>query len=222
MVGRGRELHSLADAFERAAAERSCHLFTVLGAAGVGKSRLVREALAGSATARAVLVGPACPTARGSLLARSRGRQAGDRDRGRRLAGAGAGEDRGDAAETTSPQLAAERVAALVGLDGDGRRPRSRASGPFRKLVEALARERPTVIVFDDVNWGEPHFLDLSSTSRSRSRDARSSSSAWPGPSCSSCGRAGVAASGTPRRSSSSRCPSSRRANCSRTCSRRR
>ncbi len=47
MVGRGRELQGLRDAFARAAADRSCQLFTILGSAGVGKSRLAAEFLAG-------------------------------------------------------------------------------------------------------------------------------------------------------------------------------
>ena len=45
MVGRQRERRRLLDAFHQAVADRSCQLFTVLGAAGVGKSRLVAEVL---------------------------------------------------------------------------------------------------------------------------------------------------------------------------------
>src|SRR5215475_12554433 len=45
MVGRERELQGLRDAFARAVADRSCQLFTILGSAGVGKSRLVAEFL---------------------------------------------------------------------------------------------------------------------------------------------------------------------------------
>ena len=45
LVGRAREKRLLDEAFEQAVTERSCGLFTVLGAAGVGKSRLVREFL---------------------------------------------------------------------------------------------------------------------------------------------------------------------------------
>ena len=30
-----------------------------------------------------------------------------------------------------------------------------------RSLVEALARETPLVVVFEDVHWGEPTLLDL-------------------------------------------------------------
>src|SRR5207247_687193 len=43
MVGRQREGRRALDAFHQAVADRSCQLFTVLGAAGVGKSRLVAE-----------------------------------------------------------------------------------------------------------------------------------------------------------------------------------
>jgi class 3 adenylate cyclase/tetratricopeptide (TPR) repeat protein len=43
LVGRVRELDLLRHGFERALDDRSCHLYTVLGAAGVGKSRLVLE-----------------------------------------------------------------------------------------------------------------------------------------------------------------------------------
>ena len=46
LVGRARELEQLQQAFERTVREQRCHLFTLLGAAGVGKSRLVAEFLA--------------------------------------------------------------------------------------------------------------------------------------------------------------------------------
>src|SRR5256885_4370130 len=45
IVGRERELHALSQAWQRALSEGACHLFTVLGPAGVGKSRLAAESL---------------------------------------------------------------------------------------------------------------------------------------------------------------------------------
>ena len=45
MVGRARELERLSTDFEHAVSERACHMFTLLGPAGVGKSRLVRAFL---------------------------------------------------------------------------------------------------------------------------------------------------------------------------------
>jgi class 3 adenylate cyclase len=47
MVGRETELRRLQDAFDQAVRDRSCQLFTILGTAGVGKSRLAAEFLAG-------------------------------------------------------------------------------------------------------------------------------------------------------------------------------
>ena len=43
LVGRARQVSALHAAFDAAVEERSCRLFTVLGVAGVGKSRLVQE-----------------------------------------------------------------------------------------------------------------------------------------------------------------------------------
>ena len=57
MVGRSRELALLNQAFERAASESACHLFTILGPAGVGKSRLVAELLRGLGDDTEVLSG---------------------------------------------------------------------------------------------------------------------------------------------------------------------
>ena len=46
LVGRRRELEQLVNAFRRASEERSCHLCTVIGPAGIGKTRLIAELLA--------------------------------------------------------------------------------------------------------------------------------------------------------------------------------
>jgi class 3 adenylate cyclase len=54
MVGRARELALLAQAYERTVHEQACHLFTILGTAGIGKSRLVSEFLAQLPAARVV------------------------------------------------------------------------------------------------------------------------------------------------------------------------
>src|SRR5207247_8150519 len=56
MVGRSDELDLLTRAYERSIRERACHLFTVLGPAGVGKSRLAAEFLASLGAAVVVRV----------------------------------------------------------------------------------------------------------------------------------------------------------------------
>ena len=68
-VGRGRELTLVREAWERVQAEQRCELVTVVGDAGVGKSRLVAEALA--SVEATVAAAAASPTARGSRTGRS-------------------------------------------------------------------------------------------------------------------------------------------------------
>jgi hypothetical protein len=57
MVGRHKELEMLDHALGRVLTERTSHLFTLLGRAGVGKSRLVQEFAAGPGTEAVVLRG---------------------------------------------------------------------------------------------------------------------------------------------------------------------
>src|SRR5262249_11533982 len=57
LVGRTRERRMLPDAFDRASEERSCQFVTVLGTAGVGKSRLVSEFLSDVEPAAKVCAG---------------------------------------------------------------------------------------------------------------------------------------------------------------------
>src|SRR5713226_1745702 len=65
MVGRERELTAIEEAFVRSVREQSCHLFTVLGPAGVGKSRLVSEALHAIGPRASVLRGTCSPYGEG-------------------------------------------------------------------------------------------------------------------------------------------------------------
>jgi predicted ATPase len=57
LVGREPQRRLLLDAFDRVVTERACRLVTVLGAAGVGKSRLVDEALASIGERATILSG---------------------------------------------------------------------------------------------------------------------------------------------------------------------
>ena len=89
MVGRERERRRLHDAFEQAVADRSCQLFTVLGAAGVGKSRLVREFLERHEPRHGAGTWSVPALRRGDhLLARPRSRHGCRRDRRYGVAGA--------------------------------------------------------------------------------------------------------------------------------------
>jgi class 3 adenylate cyclase len=71
MVGREAERQLLLEAFDRVVAERACGLVTVLGAAGVGKTRLVDEALASVGERAVVLRGRCLSYGRASRTGRS-------------------------------------------------------------------------------------------------------------------------------------------------------
>src|SRR5439155_1134232 len=71
LIGRERELETLRQEFRRAVEEGRCRLVTLLGEAGVGKSRLVRELASAVRDEATVLQGRACRTGRGSRTGRS-------------------------------------------------------------------------------------------------------------------------------------------------------
>jgi class 3 adenylate cyclase/tetratricopeptide (TPR) repeat protein len=172
LVGRRRPLRLLDDAFREAVEERICHLFTILGVAGVGKSRLVEEFI-GS-------LGDQAQVAAGRCLAYGHGITywpvaEAIRD--------GAGIAEGDPPDKAAARLRdalgaepeSERIAAIVGgLLGveDSPPAPDEMFWAIRKTFEALARRRPLVLVFDDVHWGEPTFLDLIDHIADWTRDA--------------------------------------------------
>ena len=161
-VGRASELQLFQWAYERAAGEAALHFLTVLGGAGVGKTRLVLEAAGRLRERPAVLVGRCLPYGNGSTfwpLA----------EMVRQAAGIGL-EDPPAAARAKlaalldrgAPDgaLVAERIGQLIGLEADPA-PIEEAVWSTRRLLEALAAERPLVAMFDDLHWAEPTFLDL-------------------------------------------------------------
>jgi class 3 adenylate cyclase/tetratricopeptide (TPR) repeat protein len=147
MIGRERQRQLLEHAFANVASERACHLFTILGAAGVGKSRLAQEFLAG-VDASAV---------------------------GGRCLSYGEGISYWPVTEVVK-QLAPDGDVAgpLASILGDDESPASaeEIAWAFRKLLEARAAERPVVVVFDDLHWGQPALLDLVEHVADLSRDA--------------------------------------------------
>ena len=171
MVGREREGRRLQDAFEQAVSDRSCQLFTVLGVAGVGKSRLVHEFLQQLGEGTLVAAGRCLPYGEGitywPLLEAVKSAvgldDASSPDEARAtLARVLEGEQGGEAV--------AQRVAEMIGL-ADAVGSAERFSSVLA-LFEILARANSLVIVFDDVHWGEPTFLDLVEHVAEWARDA--------------------------------------------------
>ena len=147
MIGRERQRELLEGTFANVVSDRSCHLFTILGSAGVGKSRLAQEFLAG---VDATVVSGRC-------LSYGEGISYWPvTEVVKQLVPTG---------ETTGP------LASILGDDTASGSPEEIAWA-FRKLLEARASERPVVVVFDDLHWGEPTFLDLVEHVADLSRDA--------------------------------------------------
>ena len=150
MVGRETELERLRSAFRQALRDRSCQLFTVLGSAGVGKSRLVAEFAAGL-DAR-VVVG--------------------------RCVSYGEGITYWPVVEVVKQldalpvdPAAATAIRSLLGESEQASSGEEIAWG-FRRLLEEQAQERPLVCVFDDLHWGEETFLELVEHVADLARDA--------------------------------------------------
>jgi class 3 adenylate cyclase len=149
MVGREAELRELRQAFTQSVHNRSCRLFTVLGAAGVGKSRLAAEFLNGI-EARVV---------RGRCLSYGEGitywpvveivKQL----------------------KTLADSEAAMPLRSLLG-EAESASSADEIAWGFRKLLEQEAQERPVVCVLDDLHWAEPTLLDLVEHVAALSRDA--------------------------------------------------
>jgi class 3 adenylate cyclase len=135
-VGRARELALVHEAWRRAESEGRCELFTICGEAGVGKSRLVAEAL-GSLDAR-VVQGRCLPYGEGitywpvvEVIKQLD-------------------------APATDPAAAAA-IRSLLG-ESDAGTSAEEIAWAFRKLLEEQA---PLIVVLDDIQWGEETLLDL-------------------------------------------------------------
>jgi class 3 adenylate cyclase/tetratricopeptide (TPR) repeat protein len=150
-VGRGGELEQLVQAYARAVRDSSCQLFTVLGPAGIGKSRLVLEFVESQ---RGALV------LRGRCLAYGDGityfplveileQIATDPELGRIIA------------DDPEARALLNTVSTAIGLADEEVISRDDTFRAVRRLAETLAGNRPLILIFDDVHWAEPTLLDL-------------------------------------------------------------
>jgi class 3 adenylate cyclase/tetratricopeptide (TPR) repeat protein len=138
-VGRERELELVREAWERTLAQRRCELVTIVGDAGVGKSRLVAEALA--PLDAAIVRGRCLPYGEGitywpvvEVLKQL---------------------------DALPPDAeAASAVRSLLG-EADTTASAEQLAWAFRKTLEHAGTQRPLAVIFDDVHAGEDTFLDL-------------------------------------------------------------
>src|SRR6266545_6284962 len=130
-VGRSKELGRLLASFERSVEERIPLLVTVLGPAGIGKTRLAAELVAQVAERATVLQGRCLSYGEGITF--------------------------------WPLQEILRSLPELPPGVSDPEEARSTEDTFFayRKLFEALARERPLLLVLEDIHWAEPTLLDL-------------------------------------------------------------
>jgi class 3 adenylate cyclase len=161
LVGRDRELAHLHERFAQMTSESSCEVVTILGAAGVGKSRLGQELASGLNGRATVVQGRCLPYGEGITFwpvatALRDAARIGERER--------PDDARLKISELVQADseagLIAERLAPLLGVD-EGTLGIPETFWAIRKLFENLAAQRPLLVIFDDVHWGEATFLDL-------------------------------------------------------------
>jgi class 3 adenylate cyclase/tetratricopeptide (TPR) repeat protein len=134
LVGRVDELRLLCDVWERVERESNCYLVTLIGMAGVGKSRLVEELLSGMSDRATVLRGRCLPYGEGITF--------------------------WPLVEALMP-LGEPAQHVLSRLGSGGVAIPEELFWEVRLLLEALAAEWPVVLHIDDLQWAEPTLLDL-------------------------------------------------------------
>ncbi len=157
MIGRAAEMGRLREAFGAAAEGRSLRLVTIVGDAGVGKSRLTREFLASVADEAYVVRGRCLPYGRGITFwpLVEIVRQAAEIDDDDPPAVA-----RAHVLGLTGDERVAERIASVIGLS-DAAFPLAEVFWACLRFVEILAERSPLVLVVDDIHWAEPTLLEL-------------------------------------------------------------
>ncbi len=160
-VGRKHELDLLSQAFEDMARNRSCRLVTVVGGAGVGKSRLVEEFLATRADQATIVRGRCLPYGDGITfwpIKEAVGEAA--ELTGQESAQEARAKIRSLVEPARDADLIVERIAETIGV-AEIVAEHKGSLWSVRRLFEELARHQPLVVVFDDIQWAEATFLDL-------------------------------------------------------------
>jgi class 3 adenylate cyclase len=161
LVGRTAELASLREAFDRAVAGGTCELVTLVGAPGIGKSRLAEDFTHGLRGEATVVAGRCLSYGEGltfwplrEVVEQLTGTddEASSEDAVARIAGLLPQDD--------DKAAIVERVAGALGLLDAAAYP-AETFWAVRRLLEAVAARQPLVVFFEDIHWAEPTFLEL-------------------------------------------------------------
>jgi len=154
LIGREAELERLREAYANASADKHCRVVTIVGEAGIGKTRLAREFVGPLRDRASVLIGRCVSYGEGAtyLPIAEIVRQATAEPSLAGIREVLQGEEDADAV--------AQRVAELVGVAESPSGP-GEAFWAVRRLLESIARKGPVVVGLDDIHWAEPTLLDL-------------------------------------------------------------
>ena len=156
-VGRTAELRLLRKTFDEVVAGRTPKFVTVLGPAGIGKSRLARAFLDDVSTDARSAVGRCLPYGEAITywpLAEIVGGLAGAADEAASASLVNGGGSDGGGEPDREPG------GSPLGFE-PGAVPAEEIQWAARRLLEAVARSEPLVVVVEDIHWAAPTLLDL-------------------------------------------------------------
>ncbi|HEX2127715.1 MAG TPA: AAA family ATPase [Solirubrobacterales bacterium] len=166
LLGRGAELETLRLAYMRTVRERRPHLVLLVGEAGAGKTRLVRELIANVRSTEPealVLTGRNPPYGDGiafwALAELLRAAAGVPRVCGAAEVRAALGAKLDEVGEAEPDETAATLAGTLDG--GDATTNAAAIRRAWRRLIACLADQRPVLIAIDDAHWADEGFLDM-------------------------------------------------------------
>jgi class 3 adenylate cyclase/tetratricopeptide (TPR) repeat protein len=168
-VGRDRELRQIKDLFHASAEERKPHLVSVMGIAGIGKSRLAWEfykyfdglpQLTYWHRGRCLAYGEGVTYWALADMVRMRCRIAEEEEPGSAFAKLRAALEE-HVLDLEERQFVEPRLAQLLGLGDQEPRERQDLFAAWRLFFERLADVYPTVLAFEDMQWADESLLDF-------------------------------------------------------------
>jgi class 3 adenylate cyclase len=176
-VGRKRELAILRDVWDSVCDERTPHLVTVFAEAGTGKSRLGAEfARIVTELGGTTVVGRSLPyresSAYGAFASQIKQLCHVFSSDPNDVALAKLRESVGTLLDPSAADQVAGHLAILIGVDPEvAVEDREALFFSVRCFIEAVARERPLMLVFEDLHWADVSLLDLVELLAARLRD---------------------------------------------------
>jgi len=155
LTGRDEELAALAKAWDEVTRGRAVRLVTVIGDAGMGKSRLIHEVIQRHGANATVLRGRCLPYGDGITFwplvemasAHIRADDSTEQAQARLL-------------KLTGDADVAARLASAIGLS-TAAYPLHELNWAARRFLQSLAARQPVIAVVDDIHWAEQAFLEL-------------------------------------------------------------